>query len=113
MKGQTKRMCLNDLNPGMWAKLRAEDRVAGYFCAANAIEKKKAAKEFITLWCAAIARNEGDDFLTTMGWYVSTPRGEKRALEDTAVAAEEIGFADTGTDTAVAVEDACLAAAGA
>ena len=101
--GTTKGMCVNDLNNDMWAKLREESRVEGYLCRATLLQKKNAVKEFITLWCAAITRNEAAEFEATWGSPSST-RGEKLASEDTAVASEEV------TDTAVAAEDVCLAA---
>ena len=70
---------------------------------ANLRQKKNAVKEFITLWCAAITRSEAAEFEATWGAPSST-RGDKLASGVTAVAAEEV------TETAVAVEDVCLAA---
>lgn len=95
--GTRKGMCVNDLNSDMWAKLRVESRVQGYLGHATLLQKKNAVKEFMTLWCAAIARNEAAEFEATWGSPSST-HVEKRASEDTAVASEEV------TDTAVAAE---------
>ena len=88
----------------MGKKLRVESRVQGYLCRATLLQKKNAVKEFITLWCAAITRNEAAEFEATWGAPSST-HGETLASEDTAVAAEEV------TDTTVAAEEeVCLAA---
>ena len=119
--GTTKRICVNDLNNDMWATLRAESRVEGYLCQASPLQKRNAVKKFITLWFAAIAGNKAAEFealsrsrgmeLEATEGSPSSTRGKKRALEDTAVASEEVCFADAVTDTAVAAEEVCLAAA--
>ena len=99
--GTTKAMCVHDLNTDMWGKLKKESRLQNSWSRATETQKKDAAKEFITLWCAAIARNEAAEFEATWGWPSST-HGEKRASEDTAVVSEEV------KDTAVADEQVCL-----
>ena len=105
--GTTKRMSVNDLNKDLWEKMLGENRVQGYLCQATLLERKNAVKQLMTMWCAAIARNEAAEFEAIMpkqyGLATSSPpRGEKRALEDAAVAAEEVCLAAAEEDTAVA-----------
>ena len=68
------------------------------------IRKKHAAKEFLTMWCAAVVRNEAEEFEEMMATSAtpSPSRGGKRRLEDTAVAAEEVCLAAADEDGAVA-----------
>ncbi len=105
--GTTKRMSVKDLDKHKWEKLEHESVVQGYLSNATPRERKNAVKEWMTMWCAAIARNESAEFDAIMGSLAasSTPHGEKRPLEDyhhTAVAAKEVCLAAADADTAVA-----------
>ena len=78
-------------------------------CRATLLQKKNAVKEFITLWCAAITRNEAAEFEATWGSPSSTHGGEPES-EDTTVESQEVTDSEvTGnlavTDTAVAFEE--------
>ena len=102
LAGRTKRMCLNELDKNMWAKLRGQSLVNEDFGHASTLQKKQGLKELMQLWCAACARNETAAFEATMHWPAnSTPqRGEKRDSED---------MADDG-DLAAADGDSAVAA---
>ena len=82
--GTTKRMYLHDVDAYVWQKLKALSRADGYFSKSRLLERKKAAKEFVTLWCAAALRGEDDEFEQIL----TTSRGERRGVEFTAVAAD-------------------------
>ena len=100
LAGTAKRMGVNDLDRDVWEKLREQSIVHVYFGHATSIQKKDALKEFITLWCAASARNEVGEFEATMSSPAtsSPPRGAKRVWE---TAADDTAFADTAVaDTA-------------
>ena len=106
--GTSKRMSSHDLNEKEWAKL-SEDRnpcifqVDGELSDATLLQRKHAVKELITTWCAAAVRQHT---LATS----SPPRGEKRALEEDAVAAEGACHT-TAFDTAVAAASSDVPAA--
>ena len=58
--------------------------MANYFIRSRLLERKLAAKEFVTLWCAAALRGEDDE----LEQILTTSRGERRGVEFTAVAAD-------------------------
>jgi hypothetical protein len=100
--GTTKRMCVNELDRNVWKQMK----VSGLFCRATPLEKKNAVKAFMTMWCAAIAGNKAAEFEATMrSPATSSPP------EDTAVADAGARLLFPVDDTAVAAEEACLAAA--
>jgi hypothetical protein len=84
LAGTTKRMCVEDLDASVWQKLKAESKVDGYVSKARVLERKRAVKEFVTLWCAAVLRGEDAEFERLL----TNSRGEKRGLEYTAVAVD-------------------------
>ena len=104
--GTTKAMSVHDLNTEMWAKLRDESKVQGHFCRATMPHKKNAVKEVITMWCAAIARNEVPEFEATWGSPSSTSRGEPES-QDTTVESQEV--TDQEVTGNLAVRDMTLA----
>jgi len=94
--GTTRCMAVKDLHQGIWERLRGGSLVQGSLAMCrSSIEKKSAAKEWMTMWCAAIARGESTEFDSILAPATpSPPRGEKRPLEDphhTAVAASPLG----------------------
>jgi hypothetical protein len=106
--GTTKCMSVKELNHGIWEGLKDNTLVQSTFGHCKSpLEKKSAVKDWVTMWCAAVARNESAEFDAIMGSLAtSSPgRGEKRPLEDphhTAVAAKEDYLAEAAVDTAVA-----------
>ena len=105
--GTTRRINVHDLNQEVWDELGKKSVVNGYWYRATPLERKCALKEWMILWCAAIARGEEKEFESLMdSLATSSPqRGEKRRWEDddhTAVAADEVCLAAAVADTAVA-----------
>ena len=101
LAGTVKCVTVRDLNKDMWQKLKEVNKVDGYLTTADFRERKSAAKEFLILWCEALAgaKPEAAEFEALAA--SPTKRGEKRSLEnafDAAVAAEE----DDEDDAAVA-----------
>jgi hypothetical protein len=102
--GTKKRMSIYDLNAEVWGLLKAKSAVAEgcYLSKATLLEKKHAVKEYMTMWCAAITRNESADFESLIRCKDplagSPQRGEEIDLED-------------HNHTAVATEGVCLEAA--
>ena len=47
--------------------MKADSTVGDYLCHASNLLQKHTALAFITMWCQAIVRNEGDDFESTWG----------------------------------------------
>lgn len=111
-EGTTKFMAVTDLDHDMWAFLRQKSLVQKCLRRAGLISRKNAAKEMLTMWFSAMARNDTDEFnavdalMMTPPAASSPPQGTKRHLEDdhhTAVAAEEVCLADGGA----AFADSC------
>ena len=67
----------------MWTTLREEFVVEGDLSTATSVQKKNAIKQLLMLWGPAAARDEAAQFEAKMCW---PGDGEKRALEDAAVA---------------------------
>ena len=106
------RMSITDLSGEVWDKLRDQDLVQGYFSKASLLDKKNAAKEFVTMWGAAIVGNDVNalqvsaDIARIIGRSdTSSPRGQKRLWEDPAVADEEESPEHAHDADAVADED--------
>ena len=53
--------------------MREMSLVEGDFASAKGKARKQGAKDFITIWCKAIARNDGDDFATEWGMRKKRP----------------------------------------
>ena len=115
--GTTRRINQHDFNQELWDELGKKSVVNGYWYRATPLERKCALKEWMILWCAAIARGEEKKFESLMdSLATSSPQqGQKRRLEDddhTAVAAEKVCLAAAVADTAVAAssldEDAAM-----
>ena len=111
-KGDAMRMSITDLSGEVWDKLRDHDLVQGYFSKASILDKKNAAKEFVTMWGAAIVGNDDNalqvsaDIARIIGRSdTSSPRGQKRLWEDPAVADEEESPEHAHDADAVADED--------
>ena len=105
--GTTRRMSISDLDKHVWDRLRQQSLTQmATFHNASQLGKKQGLREFMVLWCGAIARGEAAAREFNALWCAanasSPPRGEKRVLEDT-----------TADDTAVAVlfsdDDAAVA----
>jgi len=89
LEGTTRCIAVNQLTQGIWDKLKEASRVEpSTLHHRTSLERKAAAKEWMTMWCAAIARNEPDEFDALMRVLEtpSPPHGEKRSHPDTAVA---------------------------
>jgi hypothetical protein len=102
LAGTTRRMAVHDLNQRIWDKLKEESLVEGpLILPCNTRARKDAGKEWVTMWCAAIARNDYAELEALMGEpeASSTSPGAKRSRSClTAVAA-------TANITAVAATD--------
>ena len=105
--GTTRRMSISDLDRHVWDRLRQQSLTQMVtFPNASQLGKKQGLREFMVLWCGAIARGEAAAREFNALWCAanasSPQRGEKRVLEDT-----------TTDDTAVAVlfsdDDAAVA----
>ena len=105
--GHRKRMSINDIDNKIWTILHEKSLVHGYFSGASLTRKKNAAKEFVTMWCSAITRNEDAIFTALMNAPAtpSEPRGKKRSLKHAAVADDADDVAAAVDDTAVAAEE--------
>ena len=78
--------------------MKARPLVEGDLSNANTLQQKHVAKAFITMWCQAIARNEGDDFEREwglQGTVFETPtKKRRRAGEEGTAVADSIGTDD-------------------
>jgi hypothetical protein len=99
--GTVKRLAIKDLNKDMWQKLKEESKVDGYVTTSDFRSRKDATKEWLTLWCAAVARSDAEAADMEAMLHPQTNRGQKRSLEGTAGAEEDSG----GEDAAVAEDD--------
>jgi hypothetical protein len=105
LMGTSKRMSLHDINEKDWAGLKQESshcvfQVDGDLRDATPRQRKAAVKELITAWCAAAVR-------TLWEATSSPPHGNKRALEEDAVATGGICHTPTLDSAAVAAEGIC------
>lgn len=64
--GTFRRLTLTDLNQEVWDELRNKSVVKGNLYRATRLEKKCALKEWMILWCAAIACNNEKEFESLM-----------------------------------------------
>ena len=124
--GTTRRMSMTDLNDDVWALLGEESRRTDIYLSkgpcdempwlnitlrhATHLQRKLAAKEFMIMWCSAIARNkqhpspQQDSIVAKMDLIVGK-RGEKRSLEDTVVTVAGVGLTAAVAATADEVAD--------
>jgi hypothetical protein len=80
-----RRFCVTGLTRERWSKMKADSIVGDYLCQATNLLQKHTALAFITMWCQAIVRNEGDDFESTWGLRgdeFDTPSPKRRLVVD-------------------------------
>ena len=125
LKGAEKYFAMQSITVHHWQKMKDTfDGCDGYFGRASSLQRKHAAKHLLTLWCEAIARDEGHAFEAE--WLLEddlplfeTPAKKRRTdrvaddddadsfEEDAATAAvADGGEADDDADDAGAADDA-------
>ena len=92
--GTQKRVLVTDLNRLMWQKLADISKVEGYLRHADYRQKKYAAKEFLILWCAALADAKPEAAELEAMMKSPTTHGTTGSLEETAVADEQVDESD-------------------
>ena len=105
--GKTRRMHVNDVDDKVWDQMRHTSFASKPLHDASIVGKKNAAKEWLTMWCEAITRNDSAAFDTIADSRATdSPQcGTKPHLGDDEVAANEDGH------TAVAANEVCPAVA--
>ena len=105
--GTTRRMSISDLDRHVWDRLRQQSPTQMVtFRNASQLGKKQGLREFMVLWCGAIARGEAAAREFNALWCAanasSPQRGEKRVLEDTPADDTAVAVLFSDDDAAVA-----------